>query len=131
MGISYIATCRKCQTRFRASEHGGVNFHLLHCDNCGAEKTVSHKDLGKIHLKFIKGLPIPYSSASAKFDTFIQKFYPVASIGEKEYFHAIEEYAGKCICGGKYSMKAGPRCPQCNSPEIDKHNCDIGYMLYD
>ena len=129
MGQTYIATCRKCGNLFGYSEGGGFHFHLLHCDTCGAEKTVNHKALGEIHLRFIKGLDRPYCGVSAKHDRSVQKHYRGTPISEKDYFTAIEEFAGRCACGGKYTLKASPRCSKCKSLEVDIS--DYSIRMYD
>jgi len=118
MGYSYTASCRECGAEFIAREGGGFFFHLLHCDHCGHEKAVSFQELGKIHLKYIKGLDVPYCSVSADFDSWVQENYPGAPITRGEYHLAIEELAGKCACGGQYRMAGKPRCPRCHSTDI-------------
>ena len=43
-------------------------------------------------------------------------------------YRSFEEYAGKCECGGNYTMDAPPRCPNCRSTnfEVD-HTKDLMY----
>jgi hypothetical protein len=54
----------------------------------------------------------------SEFDENIQKNAEIEPISEKEYHRAIDDYAGKCDCGGKYKMKTIPRCPKCRSIKL-------------
>ena len=76
MGSATSYICRTCGTHFMARDGGGFMFDLLHCDTCGATKSVSHEELGDIHLGFVKGLPGPYAVARAGMDRRIQAEYP-------------------------------------------------------
>jgi len=46
MGYSLTAICKDCGTEFRVSEGGGFFFHLLHCDVCGKDKSITLLELG-------------------------------------------------------------------------------------
>ena len=107
--------CLKCDTIFEAKEGGGFFFHTLHCDKCGRDKGISPEELGEIHLRYVKGLKMPYSLASADNDKYIQENYTGEPIDESEYKNAIEHLAGKCPCGGRFSLTARSRCPKCHS----------------
>ena len=118
MGEIYLAKCKKCGHEFHESEGGGFFFHLLRCNLCGETKSIGFKEIGEPHLKYIKGLQMPYCLASAESDAKIQKEYPGEPISEKEYHLVVEKIAGKCNCGGKFKFKARPRCPKCKSVAI-------------
>ena len=90
MGSATSYICRTCGTHFMASDGGGFMFDLLHCDTCGATKSVSHEELGDIHLGFVKGLPGPYAMARAAMDRRIQAEYPGRPLTRDEYHAAAE-----------------------------------------
>ena len=101
--------------QFMASSGGGFSFDLLHCDTCGATKSVSHQELGDIHLGFVKGLPGPYAVARAAMDRRIQAEYPGQALTRDEYHAAAETTIEACDCGGHYRYDAPARCPGCRS----------------
>ena len=119
MGCEVEVICKECGTKYKAAMGGGFLFHLLHCDKCGEGKGVSFQDLDEIHLKYIKGLNVPYCVATGASDKYIQDNYPEKPIGEDEYHRLVEEFAGKCKCGGNFTFKALPRCPKCGSKEAE------------
>jgi hypothetical protein len=68
----------------------GFWFDLLHCEACGRDRHVAHKDLGDIHLAFVKGLPAPYAMTRAALDRHIQATYTGAPL-DREAYHAAAE----------------------------------------
>ena len=60
MGHETSHLCRSCGTRFSVGEGGGFFYDELHCDACGAVTSVRHQNLGDIHLRYVKGLGMPY-----------------------------------------------------------------------
>lgn len=129
MGERYLAMCEKCGHKFHINEGGGFFFHLLRCNRCGKTKSISFKKIGDPHLKYIKGLAMPYCMASAESDMKIQRDYPGEPISEKEYHMVVEKIAGKCNCGGRYKFNAHPRCPKCKSSKIKDTGKDK--IMYD
>ena len=119
MGSATSYICRTCGTHFMARDGGGFMFDLLHCDTCGATKSVSHEELGDIHLGFVKGLPGPYAMARAAMDRRIQAEYPGRPLTRAEYRSAAEARVNQCDCGGDYRYDAPARCPGCRS--TDEH----------
>jgi hypothetical protein len=107
--------CQACGTRFAARSGGGFFFDLLHCDACGRSHSVAHKDLGKIHLGFVKGLRVPYALARAAMDRSIQENYPGPTLTREEYHEASEATLEPCPCGGHFLYAAEARCPSCRS----------------
>jgi len=129
MGSTYGATCKKCGKTFEYNEGGGFVFHLLRCDKCGKEREIGFEEIGEPHKKYIKGLSVPYSSASSESDEDIQKNYPGDPITEEEYHLEVEKMVGDCKCGGTFRFDAPPRCPKCKSTDLED---DPGMMvLYD
>jgi len=90
----FIVKCNSCGKELEIRERGGFTFHLLHCDICGAEKMISFDELGDIHLRYIKGLDMPYSIATMEAEKDIKENYPSEPISEDEYLKLVEEYAG-------------------------------------
>jgi len=86
-------------------------------------------DIGEPHLQYIKGLPGPYCVATSETDQNIRENYPGEAINEKQYHAIVEEMAGRCRCGGKFSFKSRPKCPKCKSVALE----DTGEMtiMYD
>ena len=115
MGSASSFICRTCGTHFMARDGGGFMFDLLHCDTCGATTSVSHQELGDIHLGFVKGLPGPYAVARAAKDRRIQAEYPGRTLTRDEYHGAAEATLGACACGGRFTYDAPARCPGCRS----------------
>jgi hypothetical protein len=115
MGTAYSYICRACGERFMATDGGGFMFDLLHCDTCGATTSVSHQELGEIHLGFVKGLPGPYAVARAAMDRRIQAEYPGETLTSDEYHAAAEATVATCDCGGRFTYDAPARCPGCRS----------------
>ena len=72
MGTITGFICRGCGQSFSVQKGGGIFFDLLHCDGCGRSKSVSHQELGDLHLRFVKGLDHPYAIARADMDRRIQ-----------------------------------------------------------
>lgn len=118
MGEERRAICNACRHRFSMNIGGGFRFHLLRCDRCGAEKAIGFDSLGDIHLRYLKGLQGPYSVATADYDREVQRNYPGEPLPEGDYESKVEEFAGKCGCGGEYKFNAPPRCPKCKSSDL-------------
>ena len=127
MGTEYRAKCKKCGKKFTVSDGGGFFFHLLHCNKCGKEKSISFDKIGEPHLRYIKGLGTPYCGASSKHDEYILKNYPGEPLSEEEYHKAVEKIAGKCKCGGQFRFNAPPRCPKCRSAELLRYEHVLEY----
>jgi hypothetical protein len=119
MGCSYHVKCLQCGDKFKVNSGGGFFFHCLHCDLCGADKSISFEEIGEAHSRYVKGLPGPYCVVSSNIDRHIQENYPGESMSEEEYHTAVEQIAGGCGCGGSYKFDAPPRCPKCRSAELE------------
>ena len=117
MGTVSNCTCGVCGTSFWVRSGGGFFFDLLHCDICGKSTTVSHEELGEIHLGYIKGLRVPYAIARAGLDAKIQAQYTGPVLTPDEYTAAAEATLAPCECGGTFRYAAPPRCPTCRSTE--------------
>jgi hypothetical protein len=92
-------------------------FDLLHCDACGADRSVGHDELGDIHLGFVKGLPGPYALSRRQLDQHIKVTYPGEPLSRDEYHAAAEATLETCACGGRFRYDAPARCPGCRSTE--------------
>ena len=114
MGQAFQAVCGSCQHTFPASEGGGFSFDALRCDRCGDDTAVAHKDVWDSYLAMLKGgnyaLPEPDGADG--------RTYPGEPITHDEYRHRVEEKAGACPCGGRFTFDAPMRCPVCRSPDV-------------
>ena len=115
MGSATGHICRACGARFGIRNGGGFFFDLLHCDTCGAVRTIKHQELGDIHLRYVKGLSSPYAVVRAHMDRRIQREYPGEPISRAEYHAAAEATLDPCTCGGRFRYDAPARCPDCRS----------------
>jgi hypothetical protein len=128
MGCELRATCLECHTSFSVYDGGAVFSHAVRCEECGETKFIGLHELGDLHARFVKGLPGAYSSFTRRDDAFVQEHVPVEPISQTEYNTGIEAAAGRCACGGKFSLTAPPRCPGCRSTNIRTGDC---IMFYD
>jgi hypothetical protein len=130
MGAIYSAVCQNCGHVFQVNEDGGFTFHVLHCDQCGANRDVAFSDLGELHLRYLKGLDVPYSIVTAEHDTRVRKQFPGEPISEDDYYAEIENRLPPCNCGGLFRFAAPARCPRCRTvaPEPGP---DGDLVLYD
>ena len=131
MGRQTSQRCRACGTAFSVRDGGGFFFDELHCDDCGAATSVGHRDLGDIHLRYVKGLGMPYAMVRAEMDRRIQQEYPGEPLSRGEYLAAVEGGLGPCPCGGRFRYDAPPRCPGCRSTEamwdVDEAGGEVFY----
>ena len=117
MGSASSFICRACGTPFMARDGGGFLFDLLHCDACGETRSVSHEELGDIHLGFVKGLPGPYAVSRMRLDRQIKDTYRGQPLTRDEYHAAAEATLERCDCGGRFRYDAPARCPGCRSTD--------------
>jgi len=118
MGQQYSAICDACDCRFTVNDGGGFTFHLLRCDRCGAGRAISFEEIGEPHLRYLKGLDVPYSMATAEHDRRVRETYHGEPVARDEYEAAVEELCGECECGGRFRFDAPPRCPSCRSTDV-------------
>jgi hypothetical protein len=90
---------------------------------------VGFDELGELHLHYVKGLPSPYCMASADHDRFVQEHLPLEPITEDDYHRGVEEFAGRCCCGARFTFDAPPRCPKCRSTRLGEGDGPL--ILYD
>jgi hypothetical protein len=130
MGCSYHVKRLQCGQKFKENSGGGFFFHCLHCDTCGAYKSIGFGEIGEAHLRFIKGLPGPYCVASSGQDQYIKDNYPGEPMSEEEYYAAVEQIVGGCGCGGSHKFDSPPRCPKCRSAGLE-YDPAGPYIMYD
>ena len=82
MGSQSSTRCLDCHEEFTVSEGGGFFFHLLRCDRCGPDKSISFDQLGELHLRYLKGLSGPYAQVSAAYDRHVREHVDVEPISE-------------------------------------------------
>lgn len=118
MGQIFRTACLECGERFEMSRGGGFRFHQLGCDTCGKTTTVGFVALGDLHRRYVKGLSGPYCLATAEDDERVQEEPGIKPISTEEYHRQVEGMAGKCVCGGRFTFAAPPRCPKCRSTRL-------------
>jgi len=80
----------------------------------------------ELHLRYLKGLPGAYCIATSERDEDVRKYAPLEPRSENEYQSSIRAIAGKCSCGGNYTLNAPPRCPKCRSTRLrEGENRDV------
>jgi len=132
MGNAKGHICEACGTTFGVRDGGGFFFDMLHCDTCGKAQGVRHRDLGDIHLRFVKGLDHPYAVARMEMDRRIQEEYPGEPLSRRDYRAAAEATLDSCPCGGRFSYDAPARCPNCRSTsEMWRLNPKASIAFYD
>jgi hypothetical protein len=124
MGTGYPARCRQCGEKFYAIDGGGFHFELTHCNSCGAEKSVSHSEMGDIlsrRIKFCVQRMRQNSPANSNPDPLMAKYVPAAGepLDDEQYAKEVSRLAGKCPCGGMFELNAPHRCPKCHSRDIE------------
>ena len=119
MGSSTGMKCRDCNTQFMWSEGGGFTFHLLHCDQCGAERSVPFEELGAAHTAWLKGSGGVWSVATAESDRAAVDGFDGEAISDQQYDQAVSAAAGACSCGGHFAESVPPTCPSCRSRNVD------------
>ncbi|MBN1561099.1 hypothetical protein JW998_12670 [candidate division KSB1 bacterium] len=82
MGHTVTATCTVCGATFTLDYGGGFFFHLLRCNKCGKTKSIGFDELGEWHLRYLKGLPGPYSVASSEHDEYVREHVDVQPLSE-------------------------------------------------
>ncbi len=120
MGETITVVCRKCRRRFAVHHGGGMLFHLLHCDRCGQEATVTHSQMGDTHLAYLRRVGGTYAVHTADETGATGDARLGEPLGEEQYDRAVEEIAGACACGGHFRLTAPARCPQCGSAALDR-----------
>ncbi|MCF8131316.1 MAG: hypothetical protein K9N10_22625 [Deltaproteobacteria bacterium] len=119
--------CLDCGCTFMEEHGGGFSFHLVRCDECGGTKQIGFDEIGELHLQYLKGLDGAYCIASSEHDKNVQEHAQVDPITEDEYNRGIDVAAGKCECGGKYTLDAPHRCPECRSTNLEEGEVGIMY----
>jgi hypothetical protein len=114
MGERVCAKCLDCANEFELNLGPGFFFELLRCDQCGAEKGVNYPEIVELCEGYLKRNPAEQRPEMT------QSQPPVEALANEEYYREIEEYAGKCSCGGQFMFQAPPRCPKCHSTNIEK-----------
>lgn len=132
MGSAMSYRCLACGTDFRIFSGGGFFFDRLQCDACGSSRSVSHEEMGDIHLAFVKGLPGPYAVSRRNLDQHIKETFQGPALDRDAYHAAVEASLEPCICGGRFRYDAPARCPGCRSTQEQWDADDrMPVMLYD
>ena len=86
MGTEYQAKCRKCGRKFTVRTGGGFVFELLHCDQCGKERSITFEEIGEPYFRYARGLEEAGCAVvhSKGYDEYVRKHRPVAPLSEEE-----------------------------------------------
>ena len=77
----------------RASESNtaaAFSFTCCAATLCGETKSVRFEELGLIHLRYLKGLPVPCCVASRKYDRYVQERLDLEPLAEDDYYREVE-----------------------------------------
>jgi hypothetical protein len=118
MGQIVRTACLECGERFEMSRGGGFKFHQLSCDTCGRTTAIGFAALGDLHRRYLKGLSGPYCLVTTEDNARLREESGVEPISTEEYHRQVERLAGKCLCGGRFTFAAPPRCPKCRSTRL-------------
>ena len=127
MGTQLKVTCLDCGEHYEWCDGGGFVFHLLHCEDCGQSRPVHFDELGETHLRYLKGLSGPYAMATADHDRHVQEHYEGEPLSREDYRRAVEDFAGKCNCGGRFRFETEMRCPECRSTNHAQPQMEVLY----
>lgn len=124
MGSSYHVKCLQCGHKFKVNSGGGFFFHCLHCDTCGANKSIQFQEIGEAHLRFIKGLPGPYCVVSSSQDQYIKDNYTGEPMSEEEYYAAVEQIVGAAAAEDHISSMRPPNVRNADQLNLKKTPLD-------
>ena len=127
MGQIVRTACLECGERFEMSRGGGFKFHQLGCDTCGKTTAIGFAALGDLHRRYLKGLSGPYCLVTAEDNARLREESGIVPISTEEYHRRVERLAGKCVCGGRFTFAAPPRCPKCHSMRLAEGEVVICY----
>lgn len=127
MGHTVEAKCLDCGATTTVEHGGGFVFHLLRCHKCGETTSIDFDTLGELHLRYLKGLSVPYCMATAEHDKYVQEYVSAEPISKEEYRNGAEKLAGRCGCGGNYTLNTPPRCEKCNLNRLKEGEPDVYY----
>lgn len=111
MGAMQGVICAQCGHRHEILIGPGMTFLLLHCEVCGRPKSVARSD--------VQAAPDTASGEE-----------PGLVMCLESNSQRIAAIAGRCDCGGSFSLDAPPRCPRCRSTEY-RSDPDGMELLYD
>lgn len=118
MGYTAKTKCLDCSWIFLECYGGGFTFHKVRCDQCGKTKDIGFDELKGLHERC-------YGGETEGHGKDLQKNTPAEPISEEEYHRGVDAMAGKCNCGGGYTLNAPPRCPKCRSARVQEEKDGI------
>ena len=96
MGFICDCICKDCGAKCRITEEDSFFYHDLHCDKCGGYRSVLIEEVYAYFEKLDLDL-----------------------LDKNRYNRLVEEFAGKCKCGGNYTFHFLLRCPKCRSTNLE------------
>ena len=128
MGVEVEGKRLECGQAFTVSDGGGFFFHLVRCEACGETKGIGFDEIEPLRASYLKDLSLPYGMVTVAQDHDAEKHWDPDTFAEEKHHRAVESFAGNCACGGKFTLNALPRCPDCQSTHIELGEIT---MLYD
>lgn len=129
MGHLLGVICKDCGEKYTVSEGSGFLFHILRCDTCGKGKPIRVTELEEIYSIYFEEINSSIFIPSSHPYIFSKDDYPFGPIDYFPYYHKVEDFLGKCSCGGNFRLNAQNRCPNCRSTiyKKDPNGLDIQY----
>ena len=102
-------------------------FHQFRCGQCGRTKNVSFDELGDLHVRYLPSVEGRGRQSTSSGDEGSEKPDVVEPLSREEYEAGVEEIAGKCRCGGRFTLGAPTRCPKCRSVNLKEGEITMFY----
>jgi len=129
MGHLFGVICKDCGEKYNVSEGSGLIFHILRCDACGKGKPIRVKKLEEICSILFEEINSSIFIPSLHHHIFSIDANPFGSNDYFTYCFKLEDFFGRCCCGGHFRFNVLKRCPNCRSAmyENDPDGPDIQY----
>jgi hypothetical protein len=125
MGHYSKAQCHDCGEVYEEHIGGSFTSQGLKCDKCGKTMEIHCHDIPELSIQLL-GYEDYCAVARILPDKNSRDRKKLKRISLEEFNRGVEEFAGKCDCGGKYTFDAPPRCPKCCSTNIK----EVGSKLF-
>jgi hypothetical protein len=93
-------------------------------------KSVGFDKLGEVHAAYLKGMRGPHAVVTREHDASVRQSFAGKPISRRAYNAKVEAFAGRCRCGGSFTLRASARCPRCRSKSF-KEDPDGDFACYD
>ena len=97
-----------CTTELDYTEQTSWLLFLKYLDGLEQDRADQAALEGRTYVRLVKGLPGGYSTQTEREDAFVREHVQIDPISETEYRAGIDAVAGRCACGGKFTLTAPP-----------------------